>query len=208
MALGSTCPQTDGRRTRRVNLQDLALIEFDDLRIRLKEEKAADPIEVQDDLRRVVAYLCRRKHSAKSASVLLLHFFHGYYPEEIGRITLMKRGVIDKLLSTAPEEVKAHFADPACVEFIHYGKPPELMPRQVAVSPERIAHKLQWRFSRRERLPCRGREEIMKHDEVIDLKPIPCGLLAPTPPLTQRAVCALCRGMLARRPKECGEDRR
>lgn len=166
------------RRARRVNFQDLALIEFDDLRLILKEENISDPIEVQDDLRRVVAYLCWRKHSAKSASVLLLRFFHGYYPEEIGRITLMKRGVVDKLLSTSREEVKAYLANPSCVEIMHYGKPPELMPRQVALSPERFAYELQSAIFEARKTPCLNREELLKHYEVVGPKPISCELLA------------------------------
>jgi hypothetical protein len=62
---------------------------------------------VQDDLRRIVAYLCWRKGAVKSASVLLLRFFHRYFPEEIVRIALMKRGAIDELLRVSREEVKA-----------------------------------------------------------------------------------------------------
>ncbi len=63
------------RRGRRVSFQDIALIEFDDLCLSLKEEKGADPIAVQDDLRRIVAYLCWRKRTVKSASILLLRSF-------------------------------------------------------------------------------------------------------------------------------------
>ena len=51
------CYLTEIRRGQRFNLQELVLIEFDDLRLSLQEEKTADSIEVQDDLRRIIVVM-------------------------------------------------------------------------------------------------------------------------------------------------------
>jgi RNA polymerase sigma factor (sigma-70 family) len=166
------------RRGRRFNFRDLALIEFDDLRLSLKEEKTADPIEVQDDLRRIVAYLCWRKRSAKSASILLLRFFHGYFPEEIVRIALISRNSVDRMLSIAREEVKAYLTDPSRIEVMRQGQPPELMPRQVAVSPERLADELRTTIFQARTLACLERKHLLQRYQAIASKPIPTELLA------------------------------
>ena len=168
----------ESRRGRRFKFQNLALIEFDDLRLSLKEENDADPIEVQDDLRRIVAYLCWRKRSAKSASVLLLRFFHGYFAEEIVRIALLKRNVVDKLLSIAREEVKAYLADPARVEIMRQGRPPEVMPRQVAVPAHHFAEELRNVIFEARTSPCLSRDQLARHYQGSAPKAITCELLA------------------------------
>lgn len=166
------------RRGRRFNFQDLALIEFDDLRLSLKEEKGTDPIDVQDDLRRIVAYLCWRKRSVKSASILLLRFFHGYFPEEIARIALMKRGSIDELLRVAREEVKAYLADPNGVAFIHQSKPPELMPRRIAMPQERFAEELRTTIYQAQTSTCPSASQWAERYNAVPSRPLSADRLA------------------------------
>jgi len=172
------CYLTEIRRGQRFNLQELVLIEFDDLRLSLQEEKTADPIEVQDDLRRIIAYLCWRKQTAKSASVLLLRFFHAYFPDEIAQIALMKRGSIDELLRIAREEVKGYLADPSSVEIMHHGKPPELMPRQVAVPPEQFSEELRNTIAQARTIPCVDKQQLLNLYQAETPKPISCRLLS------------------------------
>ncbi len=74
------------RRLQRYPLASLSIAEFDSIQLGLRESQTADQVEVQDALRQTVAYLIWRKESAKSASLLILRFFHGYYPDEIMRI--------------------------------------------------------------------------------------------------------------------------
>jgi len=45
-----------------------------------------DQIQVHDELRRVYQYACARKETSKAGSVLILRFFHGYYPSEIAKL--------------------------------------------------------------------------------------------------------------------------
>ena len=101
-----------------------------------------------------MAYLCWRKGAVKSASVLLLRFFHGYFPEEIARIALMKRGAIDELLRVSREEVKAFLVDSSSIEIMHQGKMPELMPRQMAVPQEQFAEELRTTIYQAKTMEC------------------------------------------------------
>jgi RNA polymerase sigma factor (sigma-70 family) len=69
----------------------------------------------QHQLRAVWRYAQLRKHSSKAGSVLLLRFFHGYYPEEIALILRASRDAVDHLLREARREVRASLAEPgAC----------------------------------------------------------------------------------------------
>jgi DNA-directed RNA polymerase specialized sigma24 family protein len=119
-----------------------------------------------------------RKRSAKSASVLLLRFFHGYFPEEIARIALMKRSVVDKLLSTAREEVKGYLADSGRMQIMHQDRPPEPTPRQIAVPPDLFPEELRTIIFQARRSPCLPAEQLLRRYQAIGPRPIPCELLA------------------------------
>ena len=71
------------RRDTRNRLEQLSIVEYDSAEIGLRTIDLRDQIQAQEQLRRVCQYACVRKDTAKIASVLILRFFHGYYPEEI-----------------------------------------------------------------------------------------------------------------------------
>jgi RNA polymerase sigma factor (sigma-70 family) len=166
------------RRDRRFNFQDLSPIEFDDLHLSLREEKGLDPADVQNDLRRIVMYLCWRKQSAKSASILLLRFFHGYFPDEIARIAVMKRSSVDELLRGIREEVKTHLSNPSSVEVIRQAKPPEPTPREMAEPPEQFVEHLQQVIFQARTTACLDFRQLMRPYQAEIQKPISCELLA------------------------------
>ncbi len=49
-------------------------------------QPAGDPVQRQNDLRRICTYAVWRKESSKSASYFILHFFHGYGRQEIAEL--------------------------------------------------------------------------------------------------------------------------
>lgn len=71
------------RRAYRNRLVQLSVIEYDSALLGLSTIDFRDQLVAQDDLRRVCLYACSRKENAKIASILILRFFHGYYPDEI-----------------------------------------------------------------------------------------------------------------------------
>src|SRR5215470_7933621 len=99
------------RRETRNTLEQLSIVEYDSAEVGLRTVDLRDQIQAQDDLRRVCQYACSRKQTAKPGSVLILRFFHGYYPEEIARVLRSPRPSIDTWLRFARKEGRACLAE-------------------------------------------------------------------------------------------------
>lgn len=99
------------RRAKRDPLSQVSVVEFDSVALALRASQDLDQIEMQNDLRRICAFLCWRKALAKSASYLILRFFHGYYPEEIAQIAITSRSVVDHGIRLASVEAKTHLSE-------------------------------------------------------------------------------------------------
>jgi DNA-directed RNA polymerase specialized sigma24 family protein len=106
------------RRAKHDPLNQISLVEFDSVALALRSTFDFDQVEVQNDLRRICAFLCWRKASAKSASYLILRFFHGYYPEEITRVALTSRNVVDHGIRLASSEAKVCLTEPGRLRFM------------------------------------------------------------------------------------------
>lgn len=63
-------------------------------------------------LSQVVRYACLRKATSRAASVLILRFFHGYYPAEIARVVRATEAAVAERLRIARAEARACLADP------------------------------------------------------------------------------------------------
>ncbi len=98
------------RRNARQRLQQLSIIEYDsaELGLRMLEPNAGpeERFKIQDELRAVCRYACARKESSKAGSVLILRFFHGYYPSEIAAVLRVSRKVVDMRLQSARREAR------------------------------------------------------------------------------------------------------
>ena len=120
------------RTAERYPFQNMSTVEFDSIQLVLRGSRHKDPIEVQDEVRRIVAYTSLRKQSAKSASILILRFVHGYYPDEIAQISLLRQHKIRRGLSDAREEIRGHLTDSTRIRVMHQGAPPEVLPKYLA----------------------------------------------------------------------------
>src|SRR5437016_10988348 len=96
------------RRATRSRLQPLSIVEYESVEAGLKSIDPRDQIQVQEELRRACHYACVRKESAKIASVLILRFFHGYYPSEIVQIMRSSRQAVRDSLRIARAETKLY----------------------------------------------------------------------------------------------------
>ncbi|MPY88026.1 MAG: sigma-70 family RNA polymerase sigma factor [Luteitalea sp.] len=104
------------RRETSVSSDAFDLLAHDSLPQGLRAWRAQQS-ERQDDsfaqqLRDVYRYTQHRKCTAKTASVLLLRFFHGYYPGEIAEVLRLSRPAVGKLLQLARQEARLFMADP------------------------------------------------------------------------------------------------
>jgi len=94
------------RRESRIRLRQLSIVEYDSAEDGLGVVDLRDQLEVQDQLRKVCRYACVRKETSRAACVLILRFFHGYYPSEIALVLQTSRQATDVQLLLARKEAK------------------------------------------------------------------------------------------------------
>jgi RNA polymerase sigma factor (sigma-70 family) len=84
------------------------------------ESHAVDSrIQIQDELQQICQYVCERKETSKSASILILRFFLGYFPREISKIIRCQDRAVRDLLMTARREVKLYLNSPEQLKFFN-----------------------------------------------------------------------------------------
>src|SRR5262249_6358107 len=106
------------RRNARTPLDLPSAVEYDCAELGLR---AADPrrrFQVLDELRTICRYACARKETSKAGSILILRFFHGYYPSEIIQLTGSSRQSVDTWLRIARGEARVYLQDPCRLAFL------------------------------------------------------------------------------------------
>jgi RNA polymerase sigma factor (sigma-70 family) len=106
------------RRAGRDPLNDLSIVDYDSLEQGLAVADRRSLFLVRDDLRTVCRYACERKITVRSASVLILRFFHGYFPTEVMKILRASRSSVDLLLHTARNEARLHLQRPDAIRCV------------------------------------------------------------------------------------------
>lgn len=73
----------------------------------------ADPygvVQARDLLVTICRYVCQRKETSVASSILVLRFLHGYYPNEVAKLTRRTRSAVDGLLKSARRDLKGHLS--------------------------------------------------------------------------------------------------
>jgi DNA-directed RNA polymerase specialized sigma24 family protein len=84
------------RRATRHSVQSLTLVDYDSALVGLRTWNSVEQLQSADLLLRACDFACYRKEAALTSSVLILRFFHGFYPGEICRLLRAKRKAVDK----------------------------------------------------------------------------------------------------------------
>jgi RNA polymerase sigma factor (sigma-70 family) len=92
------------RRAVRRPTVPLALLQYDSLALAV-DARVGEAANSHEELLRILRCVCRKKAVSKSGSVLILRFFHGFYPAEIARIILATRREVDQWLWLARKEI-------------------------------------------------------------------------------------------------------
>jgi RNA polymerase sigma factor (sigma-70 family) len=166
------------RRATRNRLQQLSIIEYDSAETGLRTVDLRDQIQAQDELRHVCRYACARKETAKLASVLILRFFHGYYPGEIGQVARSPRQAVDKWLRLARNEAKASLTNPDALRFIRETPAPKASPARYARKPDDFLAELRQMIFHACRGDCPPGERLRELYQGADTTPIACEQLA------------------------------
>lgn len=109
------------RRATRAPLRLLSVVEYDTVEFGFWSSDPRERLRMRDELSAVCQYACLRKQSSKAGSVLILRFFHGYYPEEIAKVMHSNRASVDNRLRLARAEAKVFLEDPSRLSFIGDG---------------------------------------------------------------------------------------
>jgi RNA polymerase sigma factor (sigma-70 family) len=100
------------RRMGRMNGQPVSLVDYDSMDVALMSANHHVLVAARDELRAICNYACFRKETSKVGSVLILRFFHGYYPGEIAEILRSPRKAVDDWLHLARRETRLNLSDP------------------------------------------------------------------------------------------------
>lgn len=142
------------RRTTRSRLQQLSTVEYDSAEASLRAIDARGQIAVQDELRRVCHYACVRKEKTRAAGVLILRFYHGYYPSEIAQILKNSRQAVDVHLLLARNEARAFLQNPETLAFMGEESVVEVFPADFARTTDRFLNELRQMIFRSRRGDC------------------------------------------------------
>jgi len=75
-------------------------------------------MQASEDLHQICVYACSRKESSKAGSVLILRFFHNYFPTEIATVLNSSRNCIDQWQRVARREAKLFMNEPRRLRFV------------------------------------------------------------------------------------------
>jgi RNA polymerase sigma factor (sigma-70 family) len=174
------------RRDARQRLTQLSVIEYDSASDGLQTVDWRDQFQAQDELRRVCGFLCARKDTARMASILILRFFHAYFPGEISQVLLTKRAAVDVRLLMARKEVKAFLDDPSGVTFVNLEIEKENFKTKTAAASDEFLYEL-----RRLIFNSRG-GDCLAEDFLDEFYAAETGAPLDTAPLAHLVSCANC----------------
>ena len=168
---------TERRRGQNYSFQSLSTIDFDTLFIRLRMANQSDQLTIQNELRRIVAYLLMRRRTAKFASIFLLRFFHSYFPQDIMRVCLITRHAVDLSLRYAREDVKSYLAGAERVQ--EFPRPTPAPPKgHVAISTHSFAEEIRRTIFSATNDACLPVEHLRQRYNSPAPLPIDCDLLS------------------------------
>jgi RNA polymerase sigma factor (sigma-70 family) len=105
------------RRSHRLKRGGRSCVDFDCLELAVA---GIDPRSAWDrrlELELLCRYACSRKETSKSASVLILRFFHDYLPSEVARLMRSNRRAVDEWLRLARGEARRFLENPGSLDF-------------------------------------------------------------------------------------------
>ena len=98
--------------------------EFDSIRLALTPGHTGDPLQRQNDLRRICSYSVWRKAQTKGASYFILRYFHGYHHQEIADLACTNITAIYSKFRRFRIEVLSHLEEPGKLQFTSRELPP------------------------------------------------------------------------------------
>lgn len=118
-------------------------------------------LQASEDLQQICAYACFRKESSKAGSVLILRFFHNYFPTEIASVLNSSRNCVDQWQRVARREAKMFMNRPGGLRFVNGEAPSRVSVRYLRSDGDLMYDLRQLIFS-----SCRG--DCFSHEELYE----------------------------------------
>ncbi|HEU4506787.1 MAG TPA: RNA polymerase sigma factor [Pyrinomonadaceae bacterium] len=114
----------------------LSVADYDSCRLGWTAVEPSRRMQASEELHQICTYACSRKESSKAGSVLILRFFHDFFPTEIARILNSSRQCVDQWQKLARREAKLFMNKPGRLRFVN-GKAPLARGQLKYLRPER-----------------------------------------------------------------------
>ncbi len=131
------------RRAGHDPIHDLSIVDYDSVEQGLAVADRRELLFVRDHLKKVCRYACERKSTVRSASVLILRFFHGYYPTEVMKILQAGRSSVDMLLQAARNEARLSLERPEAIRCIVPTSKPSISFSKIGEDTQQLFSELQ-----------------------------------------------------------------
>jgi DNA-directed RNA polymerase specialized sigma24 family protein len=113
------------RRARTSAIDDLSIVDYDSAERGLRAVDRNAILFVREDLHRICDFLCERKNASRSASIFILRYFLGYFPNEVMKLTLSTRVAIDKAVQAARREARLDLERPGVLKQMGASREPK-----------------------------------------------------------------------------------
>ncbi len=97
----------------------LSVADYDSCRLGWSAIEPPRRVQASEELHQICAYACSRKESSRAGSVLILRFFHEYFPTEIAAVLNSSRHSVDELQRFARREAKLFMDEPGRLRFVN-----------------------------------------------------------------------------------------
>jgi RNA polymerase sigma factor (sigma-70 family) len=97
----------------------LSVADYDSFRLGWTAIEPPRRMQASEELYQICTYACARKESSRAGSVLILRFFHDYFPTEIAGVLNSSRHCVDQWQRLARREAKLYMNEPGRLRFVN-----------------------------------------------------------------------------------------
>ena len=185
------CLSNLARASREAN-HFVSIADFDSFDFAIHSRRSGDPLERQNNLRRICSFSLWRKERSKSASYFILHFFHGYSRQETADLARLPISAIYNKLKVARLEIKCYLEDPGKLRIANREAPPAAPRSWTLLSAPDLFQELRDMILRARLRACLPEIELLAYYAPGQSEPIPCALLS------HIVSCERCLGVIDR----------
>lgn len=147
------------RQAQRLQDATLSVADYDSLSLGWTAIEPPRRMQAFEELQQICSYACARKESSRAGSVLILRYFHDYFPTEIASILGSSRHCVDQWQRLARREVKLFMNEPGRLRFVDAKRAAERSVRKSFASGDPMSELRQMIFMSRQG-PCFSAEEL------------------------------------------------